>query len=315
MGILIGRRARKFRCPPRNPAATNDSEPAVPARRIQKFHLSRLHLPRRRLSLRRKRSGPLPVPAGRRTRRRRGVPRRVQLVWRLMARGTHPGAPRGFLFIWPRWERIVHYLWPLSDIPQSPNKTLYMRLSHHRGRAVVLRDGTTVERGAIICELHCNNPVLLGIASTGKANPYHAAREDLRSLARWVAESGDGRKIRALYGFTLLGPAAARLGFTVRRCSAGVRRRFARMFMRGLLVIIYTPDGLSRLAKGRAVNSYPCEVWMSQRELLRRYGGKASDSSRDGENAGAGFSAGSGLRPAAKRGDSRPLPGILTEST
>lgn len=146
-----------------------------------------------------------------------------------------------------------------------------MRIVRYRGRPLSLPDGTEVNRGTLVGELHCNNPLVFDLVNCGKINPYRAARTDLEALARWLVNSGDAATVRAFYGFTMLAAAAERLGFFVRECGPGISGRLNRVFMTGLL-LIYTRDGLARLNKGRTLNSYPREVWMSRGQLLDRYG-------------------------------------------
>ncbi len=139
-----------------------------------------------------------------------------------------------------------------------------------------LPDGTGIDRGVLIGELHCNNAVVLDLVKRAKTNPYRAARAHLEALARWAANSEDTAGVRAFYGFTMLAAAAERLGFSVREGEPGVSGRLNHVFMTGLL-LIYTRDGLARLNKGRTLNFYPKEVWMSRGQLLRRYGRLCTD--------------------------------------
>ena len=209
-------------------------------------------------------SGPL---SERRAERRRTV----GLLWKVMAHGTEPGNPRGLLLAWPRWEHFAHSMWPTAAIPGAPYDLLRVRLVPYEGESLALPDATEIRPGTIVGELHCNNQAILQLVSRGEVNPYRAAREDLRCLARWIAQPGFDINVRAFRGITLLANAAARLGFSVRPRPVTLRRRLDRMFMTGLLML-YTVDGLTRIDKGSTVRSYPQEVWMSRRELLRRYG-------------------------------------------
>lgn len=254
-------------------ALRSDCEPERSTRRrIPRLSLSRLSLglSRPRLSLRYASRTRARMRSDARLARRAGVSRTARIMWRLVAHGVDPGKPRGLLVAWLRWEQFAHYLWPLTEVPQSPNRTFGMRILPYRGEPLMLADGTRVEPGAPICELHCNNAVVLAITQAGKINPYRAARDDLASLARWVAQASEAREVRAIYGFTLLGPAAARLGFSVKRGESSIKQHFVRLFMTGLLVI-YSREGLSRIWRGSTAGSYPCEVWMSRRELIARY--------------------------------------------
>lgn len=200
------------------------------------------------------------------------------MVWRLIGYGSHPGDPHGLLMVWPQWEHLTHHMRPLAEIPDAPYGTLSFRVMPYRGRPVTLPDGTEIRRGSMIGELHCNNPVVLELVRQGKINPYRAARRDLGALARWIAQTSRDEGILAFHGFTMLGPAAQRMGFTVCPCEPGMRERLNRVFMTGLL-LIYTREGLARLDKGRTLNSYPQEVWMSRDQLIDRYANGANESS------------------------------------
>ena len=206
--------------------------------------------------------------------KRRGMSAAGRVFWRFIAHGTHPGSPHGLLVAWARWEEIAHRLWPVQEIPGAPFGLLQIYPMTFDGDPVVLRDGTEVRPGATLYELHCNNRRALAVTSAGK-NPYRAVREDMRALARWAMNSKEGQSVCAFYGFSMLGSVAARLGFSVRECPHSLRLHLERMFMRGLL-LMYTPEGLSRLHNGTSINEYPYEVWISRKRLIRLYGSGAS---------------------------------------
>lgn len=213
-----------------------------------------------------------PNPSATKLLSRRGPHLRgTQLLWKVVAHGTEPGNPRGLLAVWPRWEHFALTMWPTCRIPGSSRGVLRVRFAPYRGETLTLPDGTEIRPGMIVGELHCNNQVMLDMTGHG-TNVYRAAREDLHCLAHWIAQPGFDVNVEAFFGVTLIAKAAARLGFSVRALPRTLRRRLDRMFMTGLLVL-YTPDGLSRVDKGTTVRSYPQEVWFSRRELLRRYGG------------------------------------------
>ncbi len=192
-------------------------------------------------------------------------------LWRVMAHGSTPGNPHGLLLAWPRWEHFAHSMWPARQIPGTPHDILRVRFLLYRGEALTLPDRTEIRPGMLVGELHCNNQAILDLVGRERGNPYRAAREDLRCLARWIARPGFDLNVQAFFGVTLIARAAARLGFSVRTRPPTLRRRLERMFMTGLLVL-YTPGGLSRIETGSTARSYPQEVWLSRRELLRRYG-------------------------------------------
>ncbi|MGH7915370.1 MAG: YkoP family protein [Candidatus Binataceae bacterium] len=198
----------------------------------------------------------------------------ASFFWKVTAHGTEPGRPRGLLLAWPRWERFAHSIWPTQKIPGSPQDLLHVRMVPYQGESLTLPDGTEIQPGMTVGELHCNNQAMLELVRNN-GNPYRAMRDDLRSLARWISQPGFDINVEAFFGITLIANAAARIGFSVRARPMNLRLRLDRIFMTGLL-LLYTIDGLTRIDKGTTSHSYPREVWLSRRELLRRYGNRGA---------------------------------------
>jgi hypothetical protein len=212
-----------------------------------------------------------PQAIGKRLGRSRGVSATEALMWRVIAHGTAPGKAHGLFLAWPGWERIAHRLWPTMPIPDSPYGLLRVRFRPYRGEPIILPDGYGLRPGSVIGELHCENRSILDLVAHAGINPFRACREDLRSLARWLERSDCEESIGGFFGWTLLSRAACRLGFIVRPRPPTVRARLDRVFFAGLLML-YTVDGLDRLHRGSTISTYPQEVWMSRKQLIRRYG-------------------------------------------
>jgi hypothetical protein len=178
------------------------------------------------------------------------------------------------LVVLPRWEKLSRRFRHLSKIPGSRLGVLRFRLRPFRGAAVVLPDGTRVEPGELVAELHCDNSVIFDLVKRDQ-NPYRATRADLRLLAAWLDFSDPMGRIRAFRGVTMLGPAAARLGCFVLDRPPGFKARIDRWYMIGLL-LIYTTGGMERLNRGTSLRTHPREVWLTRHELMRRYGSAAA---------------------------------------
>ena len=214
-------------------------------------------------------------PRSRSTRRLPGTTRRLtqsenaSLVWRIIAGRTTPGEAHGLLRAWRGWEQLAKLLWPVGDIPGAPYGLLCLRVLPYHGERVILPDKTAVVPGAIIGELHCNNRAILELVRR-RGNPFAAFREDLKSLGNWTQHDGIGCQIEAFYACTILTRLANRLGFTVLEKPATLRRRLEKFFFKGLL-LLYNQEGLARIQHGCTADTYPADVWLSRRELLRLY--------------------------------------------
>ena len=189
--------------------------------------------------------------------------------WYAMGYGSRAGRPGGLLLSgWWMWERFAVCLWPTFVPPECPHGTLKIRIVISDRPQVCLPDCSVIRPGARIIELHCNNPKVLSLARAG-ACMLAACRSDLTGIAAWLKREGD--EIEAIFGVTLLGAGAARLGFCRKNLPLTLRVRAERLFMNGLLAL-YNKDGIRRLARGKTLTASPQEIWMSRQELLRRYG-------------------------------------------
>lgn len=161
---------------------------------------------------------------------------------------------------------------PKTPIPGAPHGLLHVYLGRYSGKPITLPDGTHIERGAMVAHLHFDNQRVS--AAARDADVFALARmiiDDMRALAAWMAQPGDMESMQALFGVSLIGRAAPRLGFTIRERPVTFGARLDRFFMDGLLAL-YNPAGVSRLGRGGSYSHYPVEIWMSRAELLRRYG-------------------------------------------
>jgi peptidoglycan-N-acetylglucosamine deacetylase len=185
------------------------------------------------------------------------------LAWHVLRLGR--GAA-GVLGVWAGWERSVDHRQRIRPVREGA--VLRFGRACHRGPAVILRDGTVVDVGDPIIELHLDNRRLAQVGAA-RMPPWallRLFRDDLAALGRDIAEGRLG-PVRALRGVTLLAAAAPRLGFEVRRPPRSPYQALRRFFMAGLIVL-HHPAGWDAL-RGYG-GRWPAEVWMSAGALERR---------------------------------------------
>jgi hypothetical protein len=209
----------------------------------------------------------------------RKFPTKARPFWRLIGNRSRAGHAQGLLRAWAVWELLSKYLWPTQAIPGAPDGMLKIRILSYRGNRTRLPDGTLVSPGDLVAELHCDNGAIVALGRR-RINRYRACRWELRSLARWAVHVPVATEIKAFYGITMLWWAAARLGFVVRQRDSGWRSRLDRLFMGGLL-LLYSDDAADRATRGKTLDQYPREVWLSRAELIRRYAASTFDPSEN----------------------------------
>ena len=140
----------------------------------------------------------------------------------------------------------------------------------HRGERIVLDDGTAIDPGDVVGELHIDNRRAADLHGDGKSG-IRFRREVLRALpalACDLAARPDCQALNALCGASLFWEGAARVGFEHRPLPA-FTRWWLTPWVRFLLARFH-PAGRRRLTEGERTELR--QVWMSRRVLLERYG-------------------------------------------
>jgi hypothetical protein len=158
-------------------------------------------------------------------------------------------------WVWRAWERLHLRLYPITPLREG---SLF----------AVRRHGDSLE---LHLDSHALNRMRDGSGySTFKA--VHEMRGDLRALAARI-RSGEFSGVQHIRASTVMGGAAAVLGFHTRPAPRNLANWFEQYFQVGLDAI-YHPRGLRENSKRR----WPVEIWMTTDELLARHPEK-SDSS------------------------------------
>jgi hypothetical protein len=137
-----------------------------------------------------------------------------------------------------------------------------------------LTDGPEIKARDTILELHINHNWFKQRHKLNLTTP-HVARDMLVSFAHDLGilakemDNGIFNNVAALHGCTHLGIAARRLGFQVEELPNTLWKRFAQFYVSGL-VQVYGPRRSEAFRPNEPLELK--EVWLSKRELLRRYG-------------------------------------------
>lgn len=184
--------------------------------------------------------------------------------------------PRFLLWLWPFLDRILSKWLSIKPLREDKIGIISIELRRHRSQSVRLDDGTIITPGDLLIELHMNNAWFLHNRRrlTDSVNEVFwrvasAFAEDLRYLARQLAEGRFAADANALHGITMLHSPARRLGFTIMELPNSLRRRLTTFYLNGLRQIYYFREGKEyrRQRKPPALN----EVWMSKSRLFEKY--------------------------------------------
>jgi hypothetical protein len=168
-----------------------------------------------------------------------------------------------------RWFERAYRIRPIGE----GGYIFRLGLVRHRGPRLVFRDGTAVNPGDLVGELHIDNRRAAGLHAGGRGG-LRFRREVFRLLpvlARDLVGRPEYREINAVCGASLFWAEAERAGFEHRPLPA-LTRWWLTWWERYLLAR-YHPAGRRRLAEGSRTELR--QVWMTRRTLLERYGGDA----------------------------------------
>ena len=170
--------------------------------------------------------------------------------------------------------------WYLKARPLSQDKitTINVRLRRRRGEPVKLDDGSVVNPGDLLIEIHLNNDWFLHkkdmMHLPGKIgwDFLSAFSEDLKYLAKQVSDGTFASEIKAVHGRTLLRQdhGNQRLGFTVMDLPDSLWGHLSQFYLVGLRQAYYPERARRPVEKARPLVRK--EIWMSRKKLLQRYG-------------------------------------------
>jgi hypothetical protein len=178
---------------------------------------------------------------------------------------------------WAAFERLFAWYWRLDDITASGDEMLRVNKVRYRGEPVELADGTLVQPGDALCELHLNRRAIARInaEATTRIGQGMAFRRALTRALRLLAEYVEGerkyRDVVALRGTSMFYESAHRAGFE--RVELPPNRWYRLMnWHLGRLMARDHREGEERRGERYRRLRTPGLVWMSRRALHERYG-------------------------------------------
>ncbi len=170
--------------------------------------------------------------------------------------------------------------WYLNSKPLRQDKitTINVRLRRRRGEPVKLDDGSVVNPGDLLIEVHLNKDWFLRkkdmMHLPGKTGWefLSAFSEDLKYLAKHVSDGTFASEIKAVHGRTLLRQdhGKQRLGFTVMDLPDSPWGHLSQFYLAGLRQAYYPERARRPIAKAKPLVRK--EIWMSRKKLLQCYG-------------------------------------------
>ncbi|MGI6706492.1 MAG: YkoP family protein [Clostridia bacterium] len=159
----------------------------------------------------------------------------------------------------------------ITPLPGSAYNLIFMNYTTFTGEAIDFQDGTRVEPGDRIGELHFSN---LGIASgklgdttiTSELQLLSIVRSEIALLSTLVKENKIAQDIKAFYSISLFGPGAKRIGFVLREIPQTFHVKRIALWM-SILRKVFSPAFTNRSKKHRR-HTRACEIWITRKKLL-----------------------------------------------
>lgn len=148
-----------------------------------------------------------------------------------------------------------------QHIPHSSTNFMYINPYKYKGSLITLADGTTINKGDWIAELHLDNKKLK-LLDTSYTSLIRLLRGELNSL-RHCFDFEPYSNIKAVFGITVFYEIAARQGFTVLDINSSVKRFLWSSWENILRLALRKTN---RMARKRFIISKEC--WISKDQIL-----------------------------------------------
>jgi hypothetical protein len=179
-------------------------------------------------------------------------------------------------------ERLFDWAYHVEELDEQDKSTNFrIAFQSYGGKPLELSDGTRVERGARVAELHQKNDVLAGLhRQYGSPRRVGVAytklmQQSVIALARVWANDPRFEGVVAVYGRNIFPEFAERGGFESREVLPVWRRRMISWWVRRIVASAH-PKGRERVMKDGRPREV-MEVWISRGKCLALHGRGGED--------------------------------------
>lgn len=172
------------------------------------------------------------------------------------------------------WEKFFSWVENIRLVENSPYGLFRMSVHKFKGQATVLSDGTRVEPGDYIMEIHISNLTLSkgevgGVKVASDIHLLPLFREEMMNLASLAKGDKLDPRVKALWGITMLGPGLRRLGFELEPMEENLGSKFLIKWM-NFLKWVFAPAVTGHRSKPKS-RTKGHQYWMSIDQLIEKY--------------------------------------------
>ena len=183
-------------------------------------------------------------------------------------------------WLWRVYDAAYGWFHGLEDLPTERETILRIGVARYRGRRITLRDGTVVQAGDMIGTIHFHNEAVAALHD-GKPDAVRSGililrgyERSLRALARLSEDHPRYQNIKALTATTIFHQGVENFGFEIYPPRSGPAGWIVSAYQRFLLARFH-PLGRQRERRKKLEAR---TVWVSTKEIRRRYGDRSSPS-------------------------------------
>ncbi|MDB5085901.1 MAG: polysaccharide deacetylase [Bacilli bacterium] len=175
--------------------------------------------------------------------------------------------------IWMGWEHIFEWFTRIRSVSSFRWGIFKVFITKHHGRSIACNDGTSIQSGDWVGELHLDNQIILQLLRQEGSDRValtlsRMVRDALIEMSKAIDTTPELAKVKAFTGITLLHRGIRGLGFELHQLKSNWFRNFSMLYLRFLLRVFH-PHGKKRVSHSRQ-KLVPMMLVMTRESLLNR---------------------------------------------